>query len=86
MHQRYTKRFPDFHEGMIWLMDVPLFEWVYIHIGNTPRDTEGCILVGMERGDDRIMSSTYAYRLIYPLIVNAIKSDGGCTLLIEDET
>lgn len=84
MTQRYAARFPDMHQGMIWLLDVPMFEWVYIHIGNTAKDTEGCILVGLGKDDDRIVSSTDAYRRIYPPIVNAIKTDG-CQLVIHDE-
>ena len=84
MHARYGKRFADMHKGMIWLQNVKYFEWVYLHIGNTSRDTEGCILVGMKRGDDAIYQSTLAYKLIYPKIVGAI-IDKGCFLEIYDE-
>lgn len=80
---RYRNRFPDMHKGMIWLREVPDFKWVYIHIGNFARDTSGCILVGMRRGDDRIYQSTEAYKLIYPKIAAAIK-DEGCSIVVED--
>lgn len=47
MHPKYAQRFPAWHRGMIWLQDVPGFEYVYLHIGNTARDTLGCVLLGL---------------------------------------
>ena len=43
--ERYSKVFNGNHP-MLWLQDVPDFEWVYYHIGNYNRDTDGCILTG----------------------------------------
>ena len=84
MTLRYQRRFPKMHEGMIWLRHVPMFEWVYIHIGNSPRDTEGCVLVGWERAKNRVYGSVRAYEAIYPLLVAAIKSEAGCVCTILD--
>lgn len=84
MTQRYAARFPNMHQGMIWLRRVPMFEHVYIHIGNWARDTEGCILVGLACDKDMLLKSKAAYQLIYPLIVEAIENDG-CCIVIEDE-
>jgi hypothetical protein len=80
---KYKERYGDMHEGMIWLVDVPDFSWVYIHTGNHAGHTEGCILVGMGKAEDTVTSSRVAYRKIYPLIIEAIK-DGGCELEIRD--
>lgn len=44
-YERYSKIFNGSHP-MLWLQNVPDFEWVYFHIGNYNRDTDGCILIG----------------------------------------
>lgn len=45
MHQRYKKKY-SWHQGMLWLQDIPEFEWIYIHPGKNEKHTDGCILVG----------------------------------------
>jgi hypothetical protein len=45
MHDRYQLTYP-WHRGMLWLQDVPNFEWIYIHPGNVESQTDGCILCG----------------------------------------
>jgi hypothetical protein len=79
MTKKYEKKFgADFHKGMLHLQDVPNYEWVYIHMGNTHKHTEGCILVGvtgdLSRGKKKVGRSEDAYRQIYPLIRDAILS------------
>ncbi len=76
-HKRYTKRYPDMHKGMLWLQDVPNFEYILIHTGNRDDDTAGCILVGSNANDNtvdegRIGGSRDAYRKMYPAIAKAI--------------
>ena len=83
MVKRYQARYP-WHRGMLWLREVPMFEWVYIHVGNFPSDTNGCILVGLTSGDDAIYSSRIAYEAIYRRIQTAIDSPEGCTLEVRD--
>lgn len=73
----YAKRY-DNHQGMIWLQNVPNFEYVYIHVGNSPQDTEGCLLVGLtvKAPEGYLMQSRDAYEDIYWNIASAIKGEG----------
>ncbi len=74
-HQRYTKKF-SLHKGMLWIKDVPNFEYILIHIGNDDDDTAGCLLVGTTADKDRgfIGASSNAYKDLYPKVLSAIES------------
>jgi len=47
------------------LLNVPNFEGVRIHSGNSNHDTEGCILVGQTRGKDYIGQSRKAFDKLF---------------------
>lgn len=53
------------------LENVTGFDGVLIHVGNHPKDTEGCLLVGLEKGDDMILKSKSAFKKLYPLLKEA---------------
>lgn len=88
--QRYTDKFgSDFNKGMLWVRDVPGFEYILIHIGNDAEDTEGCLLVGDSQTQNItrngfIGSSTDAYKRIYPPIANAIENGENVTITYID--
>ncbi len=75
-HERYARRFPDTHKGMLWLRSVPGFEHILIHCGNDDDDTAGCILVGevpavLPDGEFEVLRSGDAYRRVYPPMADA---------------
>lgn len=47
------------------LLNVPNFEGVRIHSGNSNHDTEGCILVGKTRSNDFIGQSRKAFDTLF---------------------
>jgi hypothetical protein len=48
VEKTFSKRFGKL---MYQLMDVPGFEGIRIHAGNTSHDTEGCLITGKERDE-----------------------------------
>ena len=78
-NEKYKKRFKDIHIGMLHVLDVPNFEYILIHCGNTDEHTAGCLLVGDSQENNKIKKdgfigrSTQAYKRIYPEIAKAIK-------------
>lgn len=38
---------------------------IYIHVGNKPEDTEGCLLIGLKKETDYIYNSLDAYKSFY---------------------
>tara|TARA_B100000287_G_C20325049_1_gene659411 strand:+ start:159 stop:683 length:525 start_codon:yes stop_codon:yes gene_type:complete len=79
-HSRYTAKYGDFHKGMLWVKDVPNFEYILIHTGNTDEHTAGCLLLGetsqdLDRGKDGFIgASTVAYKKAYPKILKELQA------------
>ncbi len=76
-HAKYLEKFPDFHQGMLHVQNVPGFKWILIHIGNFEGDTDGCLLIGDGANTNigqagSITSSTQAYKRVYQIVANAL--------------
>lgn len=53
------------------LINVPAFEGVLIHIGNTANQTEGCILVGRNTKVGKVLESGVTFRALYAKLKEA---------------
>ena len=61
-----TWAFSPKHNRFVPLVEnVPDFEGIEIHIGNYPKDTLGCLLVGEVRGQDMIQKSKDAIQAVW---------------------
>jgi|TARA_R100000353_G_scaffold175100_1_gene144571 hypothetical protein len=89
-HQKYSKRFPSIHRGMLHITDVPNFEYILIHCGNTDEHTAGCLLVGDSQENNQLVSngfigkSTQAYKRIYPKIAEELLNNNEVLITYKD--
>lgn len=89
-HAKYSKRFKDIHRGMLHVTNVPGFNYILIHCGNTDEHTAGCLLVGdsqennQNKKDGFIGKSTQAYKRVYQYIMEAIECDDSVNITYVD--
>lgn len=88
-HNKYKKRFPGLHKGMLHLQNIPGFEYILIHCGNTDDDTAGCILVGNVINNNKVddgylAKSSDAYKALYKVVSTELDKGKIVSILIED--
>ena len=57
-----------FQRQMPHILNVPMFDGIRIHSGNTAADTEGCLLVGCDRLVGAVGRSRDAFNSLFPKI------------------
>jgi hypothetical protein len=62
-----------FGREMPLLLNVPQFDGIRIHCGNTANDTDGCILVGQRKLVDQITNSRLAFDSFFPKLQSAVR-------------
>lgn len=74
---------PKFGKWLPILLGVPMFKGIRIHAGNTPNDTEGCILVGLNTQRGRLTNSLFMLNRLKEKIVEAKARGEGVWITIE---
>jgi len=92
-HNRYLKKYgSSFHHGMIHVLEVPDFEYILWHTGNTDEHTAGCLIIGQSqesnliKPDGFVGSSVSAYKFIYPIVSKAILTEGATVEYVDYDT
>ena len=73
---------PRFKKYTPQLMNVPSFEGIRIHAGNTSTDTEGCLILGENKQVGKVLNSRATINKFYPIIKKAC-SKGKVTIEIK---
>lgn len=76
MSPRFRKRLPR-------LLNVPNFDGVLIHTGNTAADTEGCIIVGRKPTPSGVAESKLAMAALQPKIEAALARGAAVWITVE---
>lgn len=74
-----------FKRPMPHILDVPRFDGVRVHWGNREVDTDGCIILGYEKGVDAVWNSVKAFDDFFAKLDAAIKRGEKCSIKITNE-
>lgn len=73
---------PRFKKYTPQLMNVPSFEGIRVHAGNTSADTEGCLILGENKQVGKVLNSRATINKFYSIIKEAC-SNGKVTIEIK---
>lgn len=86
----YRKKYTPWFKYHLMLKNVPGFTGIYIHIGNTDEDSEGCILLGDSADNNMISagnvtSSTAAFQRFYKEVYGLLEAGNKVHIEVRDE-
>ena len=66
----YSNRFK---KNMAHILNVPGYEGIRIHTGNSAKDSLGCIIVGKNKVVGKVIESRNTYNQLFPILQKAFK-------------
>ena len=66
----YSNRFK---KNMAHILNVPGYEGIRIHTGNSAKDSLGCIIVGKNKVVGKVVESRNTYNQLFPILQKAFK-------------
>ena len=69
----YSNRFK---KNMAHILNVPGYEGIRIHTGNSAKDSLGCIIVGKNKVVGKVVESRDTYNQLFPILQKAFKEGG----------
>lgn len=74
---------PHFGRDLPHILNVPEFTGIRIHPGNAPKDTDGCILVGLTCTADFVGDSVKAFGPLFDRIQQALTAGEAVTITVK---
>jgi len=77
---------PKYGPDCLTVCDVPGYQYIRMHAGNTSADTEGCILLGLQATETTLIggSSRPAVAMVRTLVAGAIKRGETVTIEVQN--
>jgi hypothetical protein len=85
---KYRRNYVNWFDFHLEIQQIPNFQNVYIHVGNTHQNTDGCILIadGVSAGTSKSLQySKNAYERFYKTVSALLKSNEQVTIQILNE-
>lgn len=77
----FVFKFSEKHKRNLWHIVAPGRSEIEVHVGNTVKDTLGCVLCGTSRDGDAVSDSRVALDAFHDAMLHAL--DGGTSTTIE---